>query len=160
MDRWYACYGCLPTRAYTNSWQSMNEYAGNLNLALMERFFNEILVGFDVIFWLHHCNVDRLYAFWEYLYPEYWIERGWKKSDSGDIVPFGMYISHSISLRHHSCSPVTDFGTFYQAPGRQVDETTQLHPFRTKASDYWTSSDARDLLSTSQTNKCERFCFI
>jgi hypothetical protein len=67
----------------------------------MECFVNEILVGFDPIFFLHHCNVDRLYAFWEYLYPNYWIESGWQ-SQSGDIVPFGMYISHSISLDHHS----------------------------------------------------------
>ncbi|KAG7087035.1 hypothetical protein E1B28_013014 [Marasmius oreades] len=26
--------------------------------------------GFDPIFFLHHCNVDRLYALWEYVYPK------------------------------------------------------------------------------------------
>lgn len=62
---------------------------------------NEILEGFDPIFYLHHCNVDRLYAFWEYVYPNYWINNGWKDRSDGTIVPFSMYISHSVSLDDH-----------------------------------------------------------
>jgi len=101
-----------------NGSMSVNEYA-----------------GFDPIFFLHHCNVDRLYAFWEYLYPNYWIESGWQ-SQSGDIVPF-----------------VTSQGTFYQDSNGSVDHATPLHPFRTKASDYWTSDNTRSLLNTNPTNK-------
>ena len=64
----------------------------------MERLLNEIHVGFDPMFFLHHCNVDRIYAFWEYVYPEYWVGSGWKDSKTGQIVPFGMRISRSRSL--------------------------------------------------------------
>lgn len=27
--------------------------------------------AFDPVFYLHHCNVDRIYALWEYVYPNY-----------------------------------------------------------------------------------------
>ncbi|KAG8216331.1 common central domain of tyrosinase-domain-containing protein [Butyriboletus roseoflavus] len=103
-----------------NGSMSVNEYA-----------------GFDPIFFLHHCNVDRLYAFWEYLYPKYWIEEGWK-SKTGEIVPF-----------------VTTQGSFYQDANAPVDHTTPLVPFRTDsdASDYWTSDNTRSLLETNPVNK-------
>ena len=67
-------------------------------LCLIERLVNELYVAFDPIFFLHHCNVDRIYAFWEYVYPEYWIDNGWKNSQTGQIVPFGECVSRSISL--------------------------------------------------------------
>ncbi|KAF8552143.1 Di-copper centre-containing protein [Imleria badia] len=101
-----------------NGTMSVNEYA-----------------AFDPIFYLHHCNVDRLYAFWEYLYSDYWIGNGWK-SQSGDVNQF-----------------VTDSGTFWQDTDATVDHATSLLPFRTKALDYWTSDNTRGLLSTSPTNK-------
>ncbi|KAN0085664.1 Common central domain of tyrosinase domain containing protein [Tylopilus felleus] len=92
--------------------------------------------GFDPIFFLHHCNVDRIYAFWEYVYPEYWIGNGWKNGQTGQIVPF-----------------VTDEGTFWQDSGSTIDHSTPLHPFRSKSSDYWTSDSVRGLLPTSPVNK-------
>ncbi|KAG8405442.1 hypothetical protein J3458_022097 [Metarhizium acridum] len=30
------------------------------------------VASFDPIFWLHHCNVDRLLAIWQYLNPDKW----------------------------------------------------------------------------------------
>jgi tyrosinase len=30
------------------------------------------VAAFDPIFWLHHCQVDRLFAIWQCLYPERW----------------------------------------------------------------------------------------
>lgn len=59
--------------------------------------FDEIRLAFDPIFYLHHCNIDRLYAFWEYLYPEYWIENGWKNKEGANI-PFSMSISRMSIL--------------------------------------------------------------
>ena len=126
-------------------------------LLLMKCFVNEMLVGFDPIFFLHHCNVDRLYAFWEYLYPNYWIGEGWKSSKTGMTVPFSMCISHPVSLDHHSCSPGTDSGTFYSDANAPVGHATPLHPFRTEELKYWTSDDTRGLLNTSPTNKCRWF---
>ncbi|KEP47461.1 tyrosinase tyrosinase: common central domain protein [Rhizoctonia solani 123E] len=32
--------------------------------------------SFDPIFFLHHCNVDRIIAFWEHVYPEYQVGNG------------------------------------------------------------------------------------
>jgi tyrosinase len=32
------------------------------------------VAGFDPIFWLHHANVDRLFAMWQALYPDSYIE--------------------------------------------------------------------------------------
>ena len=43
----------------------------------------------DPIFYLHHCNVDRIYAFWEYVYPHYWMSRGYTQVD-GKNGNFGM----------------------------------------------------------------------
>lgn len=31
------------------------------------------IAGFDPIFWLHHANVDRLFAMWQAVYPESYI---------------------------------------------------------------------------------------
>ncbi|KAG6379523.1 common central domain of tyrosinase-domain-containing protein [Boletus reticuloceps] len=92
--------------------------------------------SFDPIFFLHHANVDRLYAFWEYVYADYWIADGWKSSDSGKTVPF-----------------VTDSGNFWQDAHASVDHATSLLPFRTKALDYWTSDNVRGLLNNSPTQK-------
>lgn len=31
------------------------------------------VAGFDPIFWLHHANVDRIFALWQALYPDSYI---------------------------------------------------------------------------------------
>lgn len=128
-------------------------------LFFMIYFVNEILVGFDPIFFLHHCNVDRLYAFWEYVYPEYWIEKGWK-SQTGESVPFSMCIFHSVSLGHYPLSPGTTDGSFYQDANAPLDHATPLSPFRTNVLDYWTSDDARGLLDSNPTKKCRWFVHV
>ncbi|KAB8269268.1 tyrosinase [Aspergillus minisclerotigenes] len=32
------------------------------------------VAAFDPIFWLHHCNVDRILAIWQYLNPDKWFD--------------------------------------------------------------------------------------
>ena len=44
--------------------------------------------AFDPIFFLHHCNVDRLYALWEYVYPEYWMGTNGYVDASGNRIQF------------------------------------------------------------------------
>lgn len=44
--------------------------------------------AFDPIFFFHHCNVDRLYALWEYVYPDYWLGQGYY-DDDGNLAQFG-----------------------------------------------------------------------
>jgi Common central domain of tyrosinase len=46
-----------------------------------------LLSAFDPIFYLHHCNVDRILAFWEYVYSDYWMGDGYRNKQ-GDLVPF------------------------------------------------------------------------
>ena len=115
---------------------------------------NEILVAFDPIFYLHHCNVDRLYAFWEYVYPHYWIENGWKNKQ-GVIIPFSMSISQPSIHGALLIFPANDEdGNFQQDPNTPVNHASPLIPFRTNVSDYWTSDDTRTLLDTNPTKKC------
>lgn len=45
--------------------------------------------AFDPIFYLHHCNVDRLYALWEYVYPDYWMGQGYYDQTGKGPIPFG-----------------------------------------------------------------------
>jgi tyrosinase len=44
--------------------------------------------GFDPIFFLHHCQVDRLLSFWETIYPDYWMGLGYKNKE-GQMQSFG-----------------------------------------------------------------------
>ncbi|KAK9895306.1 Di-copper centre-containing protein [Cystobasidium minutum MCA 4210] len=32
------------------------------------------IAAFDPIFWLHHCNIDRLFSFWQVLNPDVWVD--------------------------------------------------------------------------------------
>ena len=34
------------------------------------------VIGFDPIFFLHHCNVDRLLSLWSALHPDVWVTPG------------------------------------------------------------------------------------
>ncbi|CAD6586306.1 MAG: hypothetical protein ASARMPREDX12_002329 [Alectoria sarmentosa] len=56
--------------------------------------------GFDPIFWLHHANVDRLFAIWQAIYP-------------------GSYTTAEVDAE----------GTFTNTPGETEDINTPLTPF-------------------------------
>lgn len=82
--------------------------------------------GFDPIFFLHHSNVDRLLALWEWCYTEYWMGSGYEHD--GEQYPW-------TQAR----------GTFAQVYNEQLLPDGPLQPFRTGQGDYWTSSQARFL---------------
>ncbi|KAG1718300.1 common central domain of tyrosinase-domain-containing protein [Suillus occidentalis] len=82
--------------------------------------------GFDPIFFLHHSNVDRLLALWEWCYTEYWMETGYEHD--GEQYPW-------TQAR----------GTYAQVYNEQLLPDGPLQPFRTGQGDYWTSSQARFL---------------
>ncbi|KAK6351377.1 hypothetical protein TWF718_004538 [Orbilia javanica] len=69
----------------------------------------------DPIFWLHHCNVDRIIAMWQVLYPNSW-----------------------------TSSQVTLFGTRTNPAGSREDSTTGLAPFYRWPNTMWTSNTARN----------------
>ncbi|KAI9698509.1 MAG: hypothetical protein M1836_004090 [Candelina mexicana] len=71
--------------------------------------------GFDPIFWLHHANVDRLFAIWQAIYPN-------------------SYVTPQVN----------QFGTFTTNPGASEDVNTPLTPFhKDTAGNFYTSVTAR-----------------
>ncbi|KAI0898379.1 Di-copper centre-containing protein [Annulohypoxylon nitens] len=71
--------------------------------------------GFDPLFWLHHTNVDRIFAMWQLLY------------NNSYVVPqAAVYSSHTTS------------------PGQTEDSQTPLTPFFSNETHFWTSDMVRD----------------
>ena len=82
------------------------------------------VAAFDPIFWLHHANVDRLYAIWQALYPDKWFN------------PDAAFMSQR-----------TDTGTWTNPVGLYDTPQTALTPFHTDANGtYWNSDKQRDWL--------------
>jgi tyrosinase len=78
------------------------------------------LASFDPIFWLHHVNVDRLFALWQTINPN---------SYGG-----GQFAPHS---------------TWTIGQGSYQDENSNLTPFyRNFAGQYWTTNTVRDWANT------------
>ncbi|KIM27071.1 hypothetical protein M408DRAFT_173274 [Serendipita vermifera MAFF 305830] len=74
--------------------------------------------AFDPIFWLHHCNVDRIFALWQALRPDEYV------------------------------TPMANpDGTWTTRPGTIENVDSPLTPFRISENRYWTSADARDTRS-------------
>ncbi|PPQ85895.1 hypothetical protein CVT25_015834 [Psilocybe cyanescens] len=73
------------------------------------------VAAFDPIFFLHHCNVDRLLSLWAALNPGVWISKG----DSED-------------------------GSFTLPPEIPVDQTTALTPFWNSQTTFWASTATQD----------------
>jgi tyrosinase len=74
------------------------------------------LAAFDPAFWMHHCNVDRLYAMWQGLYPN-----------------------------NFSGSQNAPSGTFTIPKGSTQNVNSPLTPFhKNAAGDFWTTTQLRD----------------
>ncbi|CAG8839037.1 13819_t:CDS:2, partial [Gigaspora margarita] len=72
------------------------------------------IAAFDPIFFLYHCNVDRLTTIWQAINPNAWIE-------NGDKATF------------------TE-GTFTKQPHKKLTGSTSLTPFRKSETEFWTSN--------------------
>ncbi|KAF8838219.1 Di-copper centre-containing protein [Paxillus ammoniavirescens] len=44
--------------------------------------------GFDPFFYFHHSTIDRILALWEWCYPEYWMDNGYKKTEGPEETPW------------------------------------------------------------------------
>jgi tyrosinase len=76
------------------------------------------VAAYDPIFFLHHCNIDRLYAIWQTLYPKKWFR---------------------------PAKILRDNGTWSIPTGRPDTQCTQLAPFRPNVSGtYYTPDTVRD----------------
>lgn len=109
-----------------------NDIGGNGNMSSLE------MAGYDPIFFLHHCNIDRLYALWEYVYPDYWMGKDGYAVDKDTRKQFE-----------------DTWGTYQGKPGAAITESTGLAPFRTSAGEYWTSNEVRGLTPAAPVKKCE-----
>ncbi|KAI0433855.1 tyrosinase [Xylaria sp. FL1042] len=54
---------------------------------------------FDPTFWLHHCNIDRLFAIWQSLNPDKWFETDIQRYFDQKIVGSGSLITNKTPLR-------------------------------------------------------------
>jgi len=96
--------------------------------------------AFDPIFFLHHANVDRLYALWEYIYPDYWMGTGYKNRQgrNANFIQAGSTWDND-------------------KPNYAINETSDLRPFPISQSGntlkHWTSNDTRFLNSSAKTPK-------
>ncbi|KAI0855533.1 tyrosinase [Xylaria cubensis] len=54
---------------------------------------------FDPTFWLHHCNIDRLFAIWQSLNPDKWFETDIQRFFDQKIVGSGTLITNKTPLR-------------------------------------------------------------
>ncbi|CAE6432916.1 unnamed protein product [Rhizoctonia solani] len=89
--------------------------------------------AFDPIFFLHHCNVDRLLAFWEHIYPEY------TAGTQGYLQPDGI-----------TRAPFTQSGgTWLGADSQEVHDQSPLWPFRNSNYNHWNSQESHSLMYTS-----------
>ncbi|CAI7673953.1 unnamed protein product [Penicillium viridicatum] len=78
---------------------------------------NVPVAAFDPLFFLHHCNIDRLFAIWQALNPDKWMD---------NIPADNTTIRDSFGKEH------------------PVDENTPLQPFRRDAEgNYWTPEGIR-----------------
>lgn len=91
--------------------------------------------SFDPIFFLHHCNVDRIFALWENAYPNYYMGHDGYTDKDGQRRQF---------------KQVDGKWGWPDAPGSEPPESaidlkgdTPLTPFRKGDGTYWTSDDTR-----------------
>ncbi|CAG8584266.1 17020_t:CDS:2, partial [Cetraspora pellucida] len=73
------------------------------------------LASFEPVFFFHHSNMDRLFALWQGAFPDSWIP---KKPNIN--------------------------GTYTELINEELDENSDLTPFRKTKTEFWKSSDVRD----------------
>ncbi|QSS48849.1 photo-regulated tyrosinase [Histoplasma capsulatum var. duboisii H88] len=79
---------------------------------------------FDPLFWLHHCNIDRMWAIWQALNPDKWFETADKNT----------FFQEAIGLAD------------------TITPQTKLRPFHTDTKGTcWTPEGARDVLNFGYT---------
>ncbi|KAI5925049.1 tyrosinase [Camillea tinctor] len=54
---------------------------------------------FDPVFWLHHCNIDRLFAIWQTLNPDKWFVADSQKPFDQKVIGMGDVVTSKTPLR-------------------------------------------------------------
>ncbi|KAI6043782.1 common central domain of tyrosinase-domain-containing protein [Pisolithus marmoratus] len=87
--------------------------------------------AFDPFFFLHHSNVDRIIALWEWCYRDYWMGEGYTDPRTGRFSAW-----------------TQERGTYAQVYNEQILPTGArgaLYPFRLENGEYWNSEQTRFL---------------
>jgi tyrosinase len=77
------------------------------------------LASFDPMFWVHHCNIDRIFALWQTVHPD-----------------------------SYGATQQATHATWTIAQGETVDANYGMKPFRKSATDFLTCNDVRDWADT------------
>ncbi|CAD6578783.1 MAG: hypothetical protein ASARMPRED_008848 [Alectoria sarmentosa] len=80
--------------------------------------------AFDPVFWLHHTNIDRLFAIWQALHPD-----------------------DSKHVERYVTTQTNRGGTFITKPNGEETIKTPLAPFGASAENYWTSEEVKQTSS-------------
>lgn len=73
---------------------------------------NPLCAAFDPIFFLHHCNVDRLFALWQSLYPNSWFHD--EKESTKNLTPFHIKEPNYPYVNSNDMKNWEQWGYFYQ----------------------------------------------
>ncbi|KAF4626854.1 hypothetical protein G7Y89_g11303 [Cudoniella acicularis] len=95
---------------------------------------NPIIAGFDPIFWLHHCNVDRILAIYQALYPDKW-------TDATDSKTY-LYPFKKNDTEFWVSNEVRDWTTLgYGIPGTKLLDPNGVHALEKHLYEYysWTT---------------------
>lgn len=115
----YSTFSCMTANGVQNAANNIEVIHGNIHNSVGgegHMTYPEVS-AFDPIFWLHHANVDRLFAMWQILNPHSY------------IVP-----------------TVNNWGTYYESPGTIDTGTSSLAPFHAdNGTSMWTSDTVREL---------------
>ncbi|KAJ6103635.1 Concanavalin A-like lectin/glucanases superfamily [Penicillium sp. IBT 16267x] len=77
---------------------------------------------FDPMFWLHHCNIDRIFALWQALNPDKWIEKSTVNSFFQEII--GLEVGNEIT-------PNTGLRPFHKdTTGTLMKPTDVRYPYK------------------------------
>ncbi|KAJ1300272.1 hypothetical protein OPQ81_005099 [Rhizoctonia solani] len=97
--------------------------------------------SFDPIFFLHHCNVDRIIALWEQAYPKYFMGNSGYKDKNGNTQQFKQIWGKFGWKDAPKKNPNNPREPVFSAVDLKGD--TPLTPFRKADGSYWTSDDTR-----------------
>ncbi|PIG80893.1 tyrosinase domain protein [Aspergillus arachidicola] len=96
------------------------------------------VAAFDPIFWLHHCNIDRLTAIWQSLNPDSWFDDDKSKvSKDDDLRPFHRFCEKTREVVFFRSDDVKDWRhlnydyAITKHPSRVAKEVFELYGQRT-----------------------------
>lgn len=148
---WSWCYGKYDDNLLSPSFQANNDYAGNNSRRITAILLTDskLPAGYGPIFYLHHVNIDRILAFWEYIYNECWTDDGYidKNANLSPSVGFIRTCAVKLAEPFYVTLIVEKDGTWDVDDNHAITQTSELKPFRRGSGDrrYWTPKDTRFL---------------